>query len=181
MSLPHALLGLLAIESRSGYDLTEALSAEGIGKHAWTAGHTSIYPELNRLDAAGHVEVLERGARGRRTYSVTDAGRDELRRWLVDAPIRPAVVRNENVLRLFLLSALEPADAIEVLARIIDQAESEAAELRRIREPHRDLIPDGPSGFGHLAAEYGIRADNAVADWARWAIEHFQRIIDGGK
>lgn len=181
MSLPHALLGLLAIESRSGYDLTEALGAEGIGKHAWTAGHTSIYPELNRLDATGHIEVSERGARGRRTYAITDAGRAELRRWLVDAPVRPAVVRNENVLRLFLLSALGPQDAIEVLTRIIEHAESEAAELRHLREPHRDLIPDGPSGFGHIAAEYGIRADEALADWARWAVQHFQRSIDGGQ
>ncbi|WP_032378726.1 PadR family transcriptional regulator [Rhodococcoides fascians] len=181
MSLPHALLGLLAIESRSGYDLTEALSAEGIGKHAWTAGHTSIYPELNRLDASGHIEVIERGARGRRTYSITEAGRGELRRWLVETQIRPAVVRNENILRLFLLSALEPEDAIDVLTRILEHAESEAAELRRVREPNRDLVPEGPSAFGHIAAEYGIRADDALADWARWAIDHFQRTIDGGK
>ncbi|MDI9893682.1 PadR family transcriptional regulator [Rhodococcus sp. IEGM 1381] len=181
MSLPHALLGLLAIESRSGYDLTEALGADGIGKHAWTAGHTSIYPELNRLDAMGSVEVIERGARGRRTYAITDAGRDELRTWLVDAPIRPAVVRNENVLRLFLLSALGPEDAIVLLTRIIEHAETEAAALRRARQPHRDQIPDGPSGFGQLAAEYGIRTDDALADWAHWAIEHFRSSIDGGK
>ncbi|OZD36330.1 PadR family transcriptional regulator [Rhodococcus sp. 06-1477-1B] len=181
MSLPHAILGLLAIEARSGYDLTEALSTDGIGKHAWTAGHTSIYPELSRLAAVGHIEVIERGARGRRTYAITDTGRDELTTWLVDTPIRPAAVRNENVLRLFLLSALGPEDAIVVLTRIIDHAEAEAAELRRVREPHRDSIPDGPSGFGQLAAEYGIRTDDALADWAHWAIAHFRRIMNGGK
>lgn len=181
MSLPHALLGLLAIESRSGYDLTEALGAGGIGQHAWTAGHTSIYPELNRLDTTGRIEVIERGARGRRTYAITDAGRAELRAWLVDTPIRPAVVRNENVLRLFLLPALKPEDAIVVLTRIIEHAETEAAALRQLRKPNRDLVPDGPSGFGQLAAEYGIRTDEALADWARWATAHFTRVIDGGK
>src|SRR3954465_5023169 len=47
VSLPHALLGLLAVEPRSGYELTKAFEAD-LGRYAWQAGHTSIYPELNR-------------------------------------------------------------------------------------------------------------------------------------
>lgn len=175
MSLPHALLGLLAVEARSGYALTKALSDEGIGRHAWNAGHTSVYPELNRLADKGFIEVTAEGARGKRTYGATDAGREELRNWLMNAPIGPAVVRNEIVLRMFLLSALEPDDAINILRRIIAHVDAETDELRRIRDFYGDDIPKGAAGFGQIAAEYGLRADEAVHDWASWAIGQLER------
>ena len=45
MSLSHALLGLLAVRPRSGYELTKVFGGD-LGRYAWQAGHTSIYPEL---------------------------------------------------------------------------------------------------------------------------------------
>src|SRR5918993_922045 len=74
MSLPHALLGLLAVRPRSGYELTKAFEGD-LGRYAWQAGHTSIYPELGRLAEQGLVEVTHEGARGSRTYAVTEGGR----------------------------------------------------------------------------------------------------------
>ncbi|MDI9898827.1 PadR family transcriptional regulator [Rhodococcus sp. IEGM 1409] len=177
MSLPHALLGLLAVEPRSGYALTEALGNTGIGRHAWHAGHSSIYPELNRLHRLGLIEVTDEGARGKRTYGITGDGHDELRTWLVDAPVTPPVARNEIVLRMFLLSSLDPDDAINILQKIVTHAESEAEEMRLIRHTYPDEIPAGPAGFGHIAAEYGLRADEAVVGWAKWAIGQFERRV----
>src|SRR3954467_9202554 len=74
VSLPHALLGLLAVEPRSGYELTKAFEAD-LGRYAWQAGHTSIYPELNRLAGEGLLEVTHEGARGSRTHAGTARGR----------------------------------------------------------------------------------------------------------
>src|SRR5919107_5775780 len=99
MSLPHALLGLLAVAPRSGYELTKVFERE-LGQYAWQAGHTSIYPELGRLAEQGLVEVTHEGPRGSRTYAVTEAGRDELRTWLLTPSGRGAKVRNEQVLRM---------------------------------------------------------------------------------
>ena len=176
MSLPHALLGLLAIEPRSGYVLTKAFGNEGIGRYAWSAGHTSVYPELIRLAEQGLVEVTGEGARGSRTYGITDTGRDELREWLVTPPIRVPKVRNEQLLRMFLLSALEPDDAIGVLRRVIEHFDGEAEELRRMRAEFGDAVLTGPAGWGQIAAEYGVRADAAARGWAVWAIKQFERI-----
>jgi PadR family transcriptional regulator, regulatory protein AphA len=172
VSLPHALLGLLAVQPRSGYELTKAFEAD-LGRYAWQAGHTSIYPELNRLAAEGLLEVTHEGARGSRTYAVTDAGRAELRSWLL-APPRPAKVRNEVVLRMFLLSALEPEDALTVLHRIAETTAAGAAELRRLREENGIPVERGVASFGLLAAEYGLRQYDAVHGWALWAIEQYE-------
>ena len=169
MSLPHALLGLLAVAPRSGYELTKAFAGD-LGRYAWQAGHTSIYPELTRMAESGLVEVTHEGARGARTYAVTDAGRDELRTWLLTPPAGGAKVRNEQVLRMFLLPALDPADARVVLGRIAASTAREAAELRRVRD-EAGPIRLGREGFGQLAAEYGLRQYEAVHDWALWAIE----------
>jgi DNA-binding PadR family transcriptional regulator len=166
MSLPHAVLGLLAVRPASGYELTKAFAGD-LGRYAWQAGHTSIYPELARLAERGLVEVTQEGPRGSRTYAVTDAGRAELRSWLLAPPRKSAAVRNEQVLRMFLLSALDPGDARVVLARIAEETARDAAELRRVR----DQAGPGVSGFGQLAAEFGLRQYEAVHGWARWAIE----------
>jgi PadR family transcriptional regulator, regulatory protein AphA len=172
MSLPHAVLGLLAVRPASGYELTKAFAGD-LGRYAWQAGHTSIYPELSRLAERGLVEVAHEGPRGSRTYAVTDAGRAELRSWLLAAPQGGAKVRNEQVLRMFLLSALEPADARVVLARIAEATAREATDLRRVREQ----AGPGATGFGQLAAEFGLRQYEAVHGWALWAIEQ----LDGQK
>lgn len=173
MSLPHALLGLLAVEPRSGYELTKAFEG-GIGSYAWQAGHTSIYPELNRLTERGLIVVTHEGARGRRTYAVTAAGHEELRSWLLNPPEQAAKVRNEPVLRMFLLSALEPADAVVVLRRIVEHTAAEASKLREIRARASGPVVPGRDGFGQFAAEFGLRQYDAMHGWAQWAIEQIE-------
>jgi PadR family transcriptional regulator, regulatory protein AphA len=167
MSLPHALLGLLTVEPASGYTLTKRF-AHTMGRWAWHAGHTGIYPELNRLAERGLVEVTAEGARGSRTYAVTAAGRDELRSWLL-RPAPEAKVRNEQVLRMFLLSALDPTDARAMLAETAASAAATAHELRTLRAEHEGGPLTGPEGFGQLAAEFGLRYHEAVHEWAVWA------------
>ena len=87
-------------------------------------------------------------------------------------------MRNELVLRMFLLSALEPADARKLLERIAASTAQEAAELRRVREEAGPVRP-GPEGFGQLAAEYGLRQYDAVHGWALWAIDQLDQLDRG--
>jgi len=169
MSLPHALLGLLSVEPSSGYELSKAFEGH-IGRHAWQAGHASIYPELGKLAEAGLVEVTREGARGSRTYSVTDAGRAELRRWMFHRD-HPGKVRNEDVLRMFLISALDTEDALAYLRGVAEHTGREAEHLRALRAESGPVTQGGTAGFGLLAAEYGLRQYNAIRDWALWAID----------
>jgi PadR family transcriptional regulator, regulatory protein AphA len=168
VSLSHALLGLLAVAPASGYELTREFERE-IGRYAWQAGHTSIYPELGRLADRGLVKVIDEGPRGRRTYDITAAGRAELRSWLFEPPGRDGAVRTATVLRMFLLSALKPAEARRLLRGIAERSAEDAAALRAdlADKPRRS----GPrAGFGKLAAEYGLRHYDAVHGWALWAL-----------
>jgi len=169
MSLRFALLGLLNEHPSSGYDLTQRFS-QGIGSYAWDAKHSQIYPELKKLTDEGVIEIAEEGARGRKTYAITPAGRDQLRGWLLTAPAGTGGVRNEYVLRLFLLSALSRDEARQILTHTIDYATRQRDTISADYET--SVANGGPAGgHGALAAQYGIRVFQATIDWARWAIE----------
>jgi PadR family transcriptional regulator, regulatory protein AphA len=169
MSLRHALLGLLADHPASGYELTRTFEAS-LQQHAWHARHSQIYPELNKLADEGLLTVVGSGSRNRRTYGLTDDGRAELRRWLLSESDSPGV-RNEDVLRMFLIPALPPDDARSALERFAAEGQEKVGVLTDIRG--RD---DSPLGFGQLAAEFGLRYYRMQVEWAHWAIEQFDAV-----
>jgi DNA-binding PadR family transcriptional regulator len=68
------LLPLLAEGPRHGYELMRLLEERFQGLYMPSAG--TIYPRLARLEAEGLVTHVEVG--GRKTYSITEAGRAEL-------------------------------------------------------------------------------------------------------
>ncbi|MQA95503.1 MAG: PadR family transcriptional regulator [Streptosporangiales bacterium] len=174
MSLRYALLGLLAYEPASGYALTKSFEHH-VGRYAWQAGHTRIYPELNKLAADGLIEVAEEGARGRITYAITEPGRAALREWMMTPPAARKV-RDEDVLRLFLMSALPPEDSRRLLKAIIEDCAGEIDELRdTIAMLDEDCAEAGERlPFGRLAAEYGLRTYETRRDWALWALARLE-------
>jgi DNA-binding PadR family transcriptional regulator len=68
------LLKLLAEGPRHGYELIRLLENRFLGLYAPSAG--TIYPRLQRMEAEGLVTHTAAG--GRKTYEITEAGRQEL-------------------------------------------------------------------------------------------------------
>jgi DNA-binding PadR family transcriptional regulator len=164
VSLRHALLGALADRPRTGYGLLKHF--EQSLAYAWPASHSQIYPELARLRDEGLIEQTASGARGSRTYAVTDAGLEEVRRWLRETePDRR--VRSDATLRTFFLWLLEPEEALAQLEQervywqgILDELEAIRAEPRGTSRKER--------AFG-LALEGGLRSIAARLEWIEWA------------
>lgn len=180
MSLRHALLGLLAHGPASGYDLTRTFDGS-LGRYAWQAGHSRIYPELAKMTDAGQVVVEETGPRGRKTYALTDDGRTELRRWMLHWP-EQASVRDETVLRMFLVQSLEPDDARALLEGIAAHCAAEIENLRPVMEAEdAAAAPGDPLPFGRLAGEYGLRQYEAVHGWALWSLERLGAATPAGR
>ena len=158
MSLRHALLGLLATEPATGYELAGKFEASLA--NAWHAGHSQIYPELARLEEAGMVEVVGEGARRSRTYGVTEAGRAELRRWLLETPPNRSQ-RNETAVRLFLVALLDPADRRAVLERELEHVETYHAMLRETAER---IDAAGGHPF-RPTVDLGLRTTAVMREW----------------
>jgi len=168
--LRFALLGLLAARPMSGYDLAKLFDDDL--RNVWSAGHSQIYPELARLLDDGLIRQSASGPRRRRTYTITAAGKAALRGWLLESePDRS--YRHEAMLRVLFLWLLEPAQAEDYLRREEDFHRAQLAVLREVQR----IRPSGPAQKAqHLAREWSLRFEKALADWSSWAR---RRVADG--
>ena len=157
-TLGHALLGVLAEGPRTGYGLVRHL-AQSIA-YTWPASHSQVYPELAKLREAGLIREGAAAPRGGRVYELTDAGLDEVRRWLRETePSR--TVRDEASLRLFFLWLLEPDEAEAYLRGEAERARATLAEFEEIAAQED---PDTPKTRAYrIALELGLRTTQGAA------------------
>lgn len=168
MSLRHALLGLLVDRRASGYDLMKLFDTSLA--NVWPATQSQVYGELGRLAADGLLEVGDEGPRGRKDYTLSDAGMVELRRWLTET--RPEQQRrSDTLLRVFFLGVLTPEQGRDYLGRQAARAAEHHAQLEQLHDSV-DWEEEGMlSSYGRLTLEYGLRLTAMQEQWARWATE----------
>jgi DNA-binding PadR family transcriptional regulator len=162
------VLGLLSLGPRSGYDIKRVVDRST--RFFWAASYGQIYPELKRLEAEGFVEGEDapNGARGRRVYKLTDAGRQALEDWLLGSETT-IEYRDESLLRLFFGDALPREQALELLEGRKRGHEQYLEVLRAIAALPGGKDPD----FVDLVLHWGIDFN----EWgARWCEEQLQRL-----
>jgi DNA-binding PadR family transcriptional regulator len=152
MSLRYALLGSLADQPRTGYALLKHF--EQSLAYAWPASHSQIYPELARLVEEGLIEQTEAGPRNSKTYAVTEAGLEDMRRWLLETtPERR--VRSDAALRTFFLWLLTPDEAERHLDDERSYWQGVLGEFRRIQKE--------PTGHNKKARTLRIALEGGIA------------------
>lgn len=171
MSLRHALIGLLAEQPASGWDLTRRFE-ELLGT-VWPVGHPQIYGELRKLESDGFIEIDSEGPRRRKTYRATESGIEEVHRWLTTVEV-DHTLRLEPVLRSVFFWLMTPNELAAHLKK-------ETAFYQDLAEKYRALADAKDRGeYGNspqtesirIAVEAGIRLHEALGDWATWAADH---------
>lgn len=102
MSLRFALLGLLAVEPASGYDLKRAIDRSTY--FIWNATGPQIYNTLHKLREEGCVtskSLPQVGKPDKQIHTITPRGHTALQDFMSE-PIRASVTRDEVLLRIFL-------------------------------------------------------------------------------
>jgi DNA-binding PadR family transcriptional regulator len=152
MSLRHAVLGILDFREMHGYELTRVLQ-EGIGR-IWPIHHSSLYPNLHRLESDGlitHRAEREGGRPERKVYSITSEGRREFRRWLREPPDRPAPeVRSSFMLKLIFTRAENLDEALAWIEKELAEEEQRGEQLRGSAKEPLPLIAGWLSQTGEL-------------------------------
>jgi DNA-binding PadR family transcriptional regulator len=163
----EVLLGLLAIEPMSGYDLGLTIRVS-VG-HFWNESYGQIYPNLKRLAAAGLVTAKterQKGKPDRRIYFITEKGSERLVKWLAAQP-QPEIPRNEFLLKLFFGDRIPTEIMIGWVERMV---ESESTVLRELTRVEREEIamhqhyPGAP--YWKMAARFGQLELKAHLKWA---------------
>jgi len=123
----YAVLGLLALRSWTGYELTQ--QARRSLAYCWPKEDSVLYEEPRRLAALGLARTQQERDRGRtrNRYTITDAGRRALRAWLA-TPSAPPHLELEPLLRLTFADQGELPDARAAVAALRDWAAASRAD-----------------------------------------------------
>jgi DNA-binding PadR family transcriptional regulator len=153
------ILGFLDFGPRSGYDIKNAVDKST--RFFWAASYGQIYPELRRLEKAGLIqgENAPRGGRRRTVYTITDAGREALFRWL-RSPELTREVRDEGMLKLFFAGALEPEEALGLLRAKRTQHEEALRRLRAI-----EVETPESEGLPYVVLQGGLAIQESIIEW----------------
>lgn len=180
ITLSYALLGLLAVQPFSGYDLAR-LMKRPVGLF-WQARHSQIYPELARLESGGFVthETVEQEDRpDKKIYKISESGLAALRQW-VSGPVEPAPMRDELILKAFCLWLADPPQAITLFQEEEQRHLEQLAQYERtLAEGAAEIDPEvelatTPQFGSYLILNWGIRYEREYADWCRWVVEQLE-------
>jgi DNA-binding PadR family transcriptional regulator len=161
VSLRYFILGLLARQSMSGYDIQRFLKSLG-----WLIGSPSsgsLYPILRALTEEGlaTMEVIPGVDKPpKKTYTITEAGHQELQEW-VDQPTGPKVPLKAFLMRLLLAGSFAPG---RLLTHLEQRRSHVAAHHDALQRVVGDL-KDGDDVGQYLAMEYGLALATAELDW----------------
>lgn len=173
VALPHAILVSLSEQSGSGYELTHRFD-RSIG-YFWSATHQQIYRTLRAMEADGWVQVTEVAQQGRpdkKVYTVAEAGRAELARWIA-APLAgrgSSVVDNRLRELAVKIRGAGHSDRATVRAQAVDLRAERGERLDVYRALEKKQFPDPRSLTGAALHQYlvlrgGIRAEESAIDW----------------
>ena len=171
-----ALLGLLSIAPMSGYDMRQ-LIGHSIG-HFWRESYGQIYPALKAMTAAGLVAKKterQKGKPDRNVYSLTEAGRAELRGWL-EQPPAVEVPRNELLLKLFFGAHMSPevnrrhvTEFLEANLRLLKVYGATEKELRA-------QANDPQMPYWRMTLSMGRHRSRAMVAWCRETLAELEEL-----
>lgn len=153
-----ALLGFLQAGEQSGYEL--AGTAQQVIGDFWTVTRSQVYRELAALASRGLVEEGERGARSRRPYRMTTAGRAAFAEWIAQPP-GTEQIRYPLLLTMSFGPWLGPERLLEFVAEHRRLHEDRLTGYLAAANERADEL--GPY---HLATlTFGVHYERAVLAW----------------
>ena len=179
MSLEHAILGFLRYKPFSGYDLKKAFDTSV--HHFWPADQGQIYRTLARMAERGWVEmevVHQEDRPNRKVYRITEAGEEELRRWLT-MPLPPNELRFPWLIQVFFAGQLSDEEILTLFEREAGQLRAKLARYEQIPQESAEYVEAVGSPreafFWMLTLEYGNTVNRAGLEWVENVIERLGR------
>ena len=153
---------------QSLYELTKNFTT-GISLF-YSSSTGSIKRALDRLLAEGLIQVESVGGpRGRRTYAITEAGREEFHRWMLENN-SSGDFETSALARSYFLGLIPADDRVTVADRIRARIRAELTQLEQLAA-HADSqeIPQGLEDVAQYqlaTLSYGLASLRTAAEWA---------------
>jgi DNA-binding PadR family transcriptional regulator len=173
VALPHAILVALCEQSGSGYELARRFD-RSIG-YFWAVTHQQIYRTLRTMDDDGWVRatpVVQYGRPDKKVYTVAEAGRAELARWISEPLSERRSTATDHRTRDLAVKvrAAEYGDRDAILRQVAALRGERAQMLDTYRGFEKRQFPDpsrlsGSALHQYLVLRGGIRAEESAIDW----------------
>ena len=166
--MANVILGLLLLAPMSLYDLIKAFE-QGISLF-YSASSGSIKRALDGILKKGYIVVadVQPGARGRKTYAITDEGRAAFRAWML-APVDETDLDAAALARIRALGHLTPDERVMVLEHIRARVARDLAALEEIGTAAQNApVPDelrNHARYGLATLDYGLMSHRATLEW----------------
>ena len=171
--LKHILLGFLNYRPMTGYELKSIMDESTM--HFWHAYHSQIYTTLRKLEDDGLVtSETEDGddKLNRRIYTITEAGCEDLGKWL-NSPLKEVVpVKEDLLVRMFFSGERDKQSVIDELQvqRVLHRRTLE--EYHRLSEGglRENIREDRELAMQHLpfwtaTLRFGISYEEMYLQW----------------
>lgn len=162
-NVSYVTLVLIGEGGASPHDLVD-MNRRG-GEIYYSVAPSRLYAEPKRLQELGYVASEKRPGktRERTFYTLTDKGREALRRWLLEPPSMPRI-QNEAVAKLLAGDILGDDERLAAtLLTLREQIEVQQAKLERAR-PRIDQLPHRRP-YLLLVHELGNRLLQVQREW----------------
>ena len=177
--LKQGILGLLNYGDMSGYEIKPSFNSRLI-----TSGplrQAQIYRELQSLEKDGWVtstlDCVRKESRTRRSFSITEAGKEELQRWLREDS-QSSVLRIPLLMQTFFRGECSYEENLAFFKRIADNASSfpggselaagaVAAYAAQMGDPEKAL-------FWKFTIEYGKMHEEMLRAWSEKCMKELE-------
>jgi DNA-binding PadR family transcriptional regulator len=180
-TLEYKLLGLLARQPMSGYDLASRLKKRFVP--FGPISHTQIYPALASLERQGLVryDIVEQQAvrPNKKVYELTEEGRAALRQW-VESPTPLVFSYDEFFLKAYSLWLADPERIVEQF-REQTRLHQERLELYEQVPQSKQLAESAESEkadlfeLNNMLLQYVIGYEHNYLAWCQYMLQYLEQ------
>lgn len=168
-TLSYGLLGLLARQPCSGYDLMLRIQP------FWQAKHSQIYPLLAKLEREGYVQFVrieQRDKPDKKVYSLTEVGKQAVLDWLEEPPAEQAT-RDELSLKTHCIWMTGVDVCIPLFLTRSKQLETKIAyyESLLVKIPDAERHVKSVYFGDYILLKRAIAIANTQIEWCRWVVQ----------
>jgi DNA-binding PadR family transcriptional regulator len=170
----YVILGLLNHEDLTGYDIKQKIDLSL--SFFWNAGFGQIYPTLKVMEQNGLVLKKEEAGEGRKRiiYTITEAGREELKKWLL-VPAENEDLKYEILLKLFFGSTLKAEENINLISEFKGRSQDTLNILNLYRSNLEKVLKDDKDHlYYYLTVLFGQKIYKAYMEWSEEATKLLQ-------
>lgn len=161
-SADYAFLGMLLLAPMSAYEIKKAM--QGSISHFYSAAHSQVYQQANRLVRDGYVreKAAPPGGRRKRILALTPKGRRAVQEWL-RSPDANDQLYSELLVKVFFADYASGPDGVRaMLERRREESAGTLAEYERFL-PMLEAAEDNPYPAMTLSA--GVHAYRSEIEW----------------